>query len=231
MPNSVLQLRQQELTTATKPFLARGSKVKRCHSCLLPQVNCLCSAKPLATADAIFVFLMYKGECLKPSNTGRLVADVVKENYAFTWQRTTPNPALLGLLARQDVLPMVVFPHAYAAPNRCISSVPLTSGKKPLFIILDGTWREARKMFSKSSYLHTLPVIAVSPTASSRYLLRISHHDYQLCTAEVAVEILAIAGEQQASQDLACYFADFKQQYIKEKPHKSNDNHDNGKPS
>jgi DTW domain-containing protein YfiP len=164
---------------------------------------------------------MYKGECLKPSNTGRLVADVVAENYAFTWHRTEPQPALLALLSRPDVVPVLIFPHEYAAPHRRLETLSVTSqDKRLLFILLDGTWREARKMFTKSLYLQHIPVIAVNPTMPSSYVLRTSHHDYQLCTAEVAIEILALVNETKASRDLSEYFQLFKRQYVKEKPHK-----------
>lgn len=221
MGNSVSQLRQKELSVATRPFRARGAKVKRCEQCLIPLLHCICHSRPAPSTNAIFVFLMYKGECLKPSNTGRLVADVVEENYAFTWHRTEPQPALLDLLSRTDVLPMLIFPHEYAAPHRRLDMIPpAPQGKRLLFILLDGTWREARKMFSKSVYLQHIPVIAVNPKSPSTYVLRASHHDYQLCTAEVAIEILALANETQAAADLSQYFAFFKHQYVKEKPHK-----------
>ncbi|STS92578.1 DTW domain protein [Klebsiella variicola] len=55
---------------------------------------------------------------------------------------------------------MVVFPASYAGPERQILSAP-PSGKPPLFIMLDGTWTEARKMFRKSPYLDALPIISV----------------------------------------------------------------------
>ncbi len=40
---------------------------------------------------------------------------------------------------------------------------------RPLFILLDGTWSEARKMFRKSPYLEHLPVLSLAPEQLSRY--------------------------------------------------------------
>ncbi|MDC8829678.1 tRNA-uridine aminocarboxypropyltransferase [Alteromonas gilva] len=218
MHNSVLALRQRELVKSTRPFLARGGKVIRCEACLLPAQNCICAHVPAPQADCAFVLLMFKGECYKPTNTGRLIADVAKHNFAFTWHRTEPDPDFLALIDDPQYQPIIVFPHDYAEPHRCIHQVPAT-GKIPLFIMLDGTWREARKMFKKSEYLQTIPVMGIKPQSQSDYKLREAAHGYQLCTAEVGVEVLKVAGEPQAAATLAHYFKVFRHHYVKGKPH------------
>ncbi|WP_394220209.1 tRNA-uridine aminocarboxypropyltransferase [Alteromonas gracilis] len=214
-----MRLRAEELTKAERPFHARGSKVTRCDACLLPIQNCICEFKPEAGTDVAVLFLMYKGEYYKPTNTGRLIADVVKDNHAFLWKRTEPDEALLSLLRDEKYYPIVVFPHEYAAQERCIDTPPLNTGKTLLFIFLDGTWREAKKMFAKSPYLHNLPVLGVNMSMASDYLLRESCHDFQHCTAEVGVSVLALAGQNQSAHTLAHYFSVFRREYLKGKPH------------
>ncbi len=216
--NSVLALRTQQLQKTTKPFNARGSRVLRCEHCLLPQADCLCAKKPQPCARSAFLLLMYTGECFKPTNTGRLIADVASDNHAFVWDRTQPDPALLALLADPRYQPIVIFPTQYAEPSRCIDQ-PVTDGKIPLFIMLDGTWREAKKMFNKSPYLAAFPVLGIQPATASCYQLREAAHLHQLCTAEVAVEILKLADDHQAAAALAEYFQQFRQHYIAGKPH------------
>ena len=220
--NSVLALRIQELAKSTRPFVTRGSRVKRCEGCLLPAVHCICDAVPEPVAESAFLFLMYKGECYKPSNTGRLIADVAKHNYAFTWSRTEPQPALLALLNDERYMPVIIFPHENAAPERRLYDVPVQEGKTPLFIMLDGTWREACRMFRKSAYLQSFPVLGIQPEALSDYALREASHDFQLCTAEVGIEVLKLAGEPQAAASLSAYFSHFRKNYIMGKPHMSN---------
>lgn len=220
--NSILQLRLQELAQSTRAFRARGSKVIRCDDCLLPKPDCICHCKPQITCHSAFCFLVYKGEAYKPSNSGRLIADVAPDNHAFLWQRTVHDPTLLALLADPRYAPMVVFPHTYAQPERQLHS-PLQldavqNGKIPLFVMLEGTWPEAKKMF-KSPYLTALPVLGIQPQQASRYLLRDAAMDYQLCTAEVGVEVLKLAQELEAAQALAEYFATFCQHYAVVKPH------------
>ncbi len=220
--NAVLALRQRELAKTTKPFNARGSKVCRCEGCLLPKADCLCALKPAPSARSAFLLLMYTGECFKPSNTGRLIADVAADSHAFVWDRTVPDPALLALLTDSRYAPIVVFPQQYATPERCIDSMPeavSAQGKIPLFVMLDGTWREAKKMFSKSPYLDSFPVLGINPASASVYALREAAHLHQLCTAEVAIEILHLAGDDNAAMALSDYFRQFRRNYMAGKPH------------
>ncbi|CAM5190162.1 tRNA-uridine aminocarboxypropyltransferase [Alishewanella longhuensis] len=222
MANAILNLRSQELTKATRVFNARGSKVIRCDACLLPQTDCICAAKPEPVAHAAFCFIMYTGECYKPSNTGRLICEVAADNHAFVWDRTQPDPQMLALLANPTYAPIVVFPEQYAAPERCLSHADAlaaaTADRIPLFVMLDGTWREAKKMF-RSPYLATLPVLGIQPEQASDYLLREAAHLHQLCTAEVAISVLEMAQEPEAAAALATYFRAFRQAYLKGKPH------------
>lgn len=219
--NAVLALRACELTKATRVFNARGSKVVRCEACLLPQNDCICAAKPRVSSNCAFCFIMYTGEVYKPSNTGRLIADVISDNHAFVWDRTRPDPQLLALLQQPDYVPVLVFPHQYAETERHISN-PLAlvqnNHKKLLFIMLDGTWREAKKMF-KSPYLAQMPVLGIQPEQASVYQLREAAHLHQLCTAEVAIEVLKLAAENMAADALADYFTFFRRRYIAGKPH------------
>ncbi len=216
--NSVMALRERELKRTVRVFNARGSRVIRCPLCLLPVPDCICAAKPEASSRSAFCFVMYKGEAYKPTNTGRLIADVAPENFAFVWDRTQPDPELLALLQNPRYAPIVVFPQQYAEAQRCIDSVS-TGDKIPLFVMLDGTWREAKKMFSKSPYLDSFPVLGIQPEHSSLYQLREAAHEHQLCTAEVGIAVLELAGDLQASSDLADYFAVFRKNYIAGKPH------------
>ena len=165
---------------------------------------------------------MYTGECYKPSNTGRIIADVITDNHAFVWDRTKPDPALLALLTNPCYAPIVVFPQQYAEAARCINTPSDVSavqqGKTPLFVMLDGTWREAKKMF-KSAYLTNLPVLGIQPEQASSYALREAAHLHQLCTAEVAIEILKLAADHDAAAALQQYFNLFRRAYIVGKPH------------
>ena len=189
----------------------------RCEHCLLPQSHCLCHLIHQAPARSQFCLLMYDTEPMKPSNTGRLIADVLPHTQAFQWSRTAVDPELLTLLNDPTCQPYIIFPASYAEPERVVKQLPppeQTAGKRPLFVMLDGTWTEARKMFRKSPYLDALPVISVDLSRVSAYRLREAHADGQYCTAEVAIALLDLAGDTQAAGALGSHFSCFRERYL-----------------
>jgi DTW domain-containing protein YfiP len=215
--HAVARLRAERLARALKPFVARGSKSARCPHCRVPATHCLCAQRvQVATpTHAGVCLLMADIEPLKPTNTGWLIADVVPDTFAFGWARTEVNPALLALLADPQWQPYVVFPGEYAAPERVVAAVAAPdAGKRPLFVLLDATWSEARKMFRKSPYLDGLPVLGLQSAQISRYRLRRSKRDDHFCTAEVAALCLELAGETRTAAVLDAYFDVFSQHYL-----------------
>ncbi len=172
---------------------------------------------------AAVCLLMADIEPLKPTNTGWLIADLVDDTFAFGWSRTEADPALLALLSDPAWDGYVVFPGQYAAPGRVVHTVQprapslVDASKRPLFILLDGTWSEARKMFRKSPYLDHLPVLSLAPTWASRYKLRRSRCGEHFCTSEVAAQCLNLSGDHVAGQNLAAYLDVFTHHYLQAK--------------
>ena len=228
MPHAVSRLRAARLARSSKPFLARGGfKRERCEGCRLVPSHCLCALRPARSTRAGVCLLMADIEPLKPSNTGWLVADVVADTFAFGWARTATDPALLRLLSDPQWQPYVVFPCEYAAPARVVhtalprhaaGSAGAVAGdgaeKRPLFILLDGTWAEARKMFGRSPCLDALPVLSLQPGEASHYQLRRSRRDDHFCTSEVAALCLHLAGEHAAAQTLSAWLDVFTHHYL-----------------
>ena len=240
-PHAVSRLRTERLARSAKPFLARGGpRGERCPGCRLPVAHCMCAVRPQLTTQAGMCLLMADIEPLKPSNTGWLIADVVADTFAFGWARTEVNPALLALLADPQWQPYVVFPGEFAPPQRVVTALPppalalsaaatrtggcggasgaaAPSAKRPLFVLLDATWQEARKMFRKSPYLDHLPVLSLAPEQVSRYVLRRSQRGDHFCTAEVAAMCLELAGEPHAAHTLDAWLDVFTHHYLQSK--------------
>lgn len=239
MPHAVSRLRTAALTlSSTLPHLDRdGPRKTRCPRCRLIPSHCMCAWRPELSARAGVCLLMAEFEALKPSNTGWLIADVLPDTHAYTWSRLQADPALLALLCDPQWQPCVVFPGEFAAPERVVTDVwmqpvgdanthakgntdpsaPIAAtppARRPLFVLLDGTWSEARKMFRKSPYLDALPVLSLQPEQLSRYRLRRSTHAHHFCTAEVAALCLALAGDTQAAHTLDAYLDVFSTRYL-----------------
>lgn len=219
-PHAVSRLRAARLARSVKPFMARGGpRGERCEGCRLRPSHCLCALRPMQPTRAGVCLLMADIEPLKPSNTGWLVADVVQDSFAFGWARTEVDPGLLALLSDPQWQPYVVFPGEYAAEERVVHAVAPAgpSGRRPLFVLLDATWPEARKMFRKSPYLDGFPVLTLLAEQVSRYQLRRSTRSDHFCTAEVAALCLELGGDTRAAQTLEAYFDAFTHHYLQAK--------------
>ncbi len=215
MPHAVSLLRAARLARSAKPFLARGGSTReRCAGCRLVLSHCMCATRSSVPSRAGVCLLMADIEPLKPTNTGWLVADVVPDTFAFGWARTEVDPGLLALLADPQWATMVVFPGEYAAPERVVETVEPPAGRRPLFILLDATWAEARKMFRKSPYLDRFPVLSLRPEQVSSYILRRSRRDDHFCTSEVAALCLELAGDARAARTLDATLDVFTHHYV-----------------
>ncbi len=209
-PHAVHRLYEYRKSISTKPFGARGKKLIRCNLCLLGEQFCTCALRRQLTTQASFLLIMYNDEVLKPTNSGRLIADLIPDTHAFLWNRTEPAPELLALLASDQYQPFLVFPAQYADQGQeVLQQIPMASlseGKRPLLIMLDGSWREAIKMFRKSPYLQGLPLLSFDPDELATYALRKGSHDFQLGTAEVAALALGAMGEMENGRALTAWF-------------------------
>ncbi|MCJ8351564.1 tRNA-uridine aminocarboxypropyltransferase [Moritella sp.] len=214
--HNVHRLAIQRLADSTKPFKARGGKLIRCDYCMLGKQFCICEHQPLVKSTAGFMLVMFDYEMIKPSNTGRLIADVIEDTFAYQWSRTEPNQEMIDIINQSCWQPFVIFPEEYVVERERVQTGPLIieQGKRPLYILLDGSWREAKKMFKKSPWLEDIPVISFDPDVVSQYQIRKAAKDNQLATAEVASLVLGHHGEALNADILGCWFDVFRERYL-----------------
>ncbi|MGH1348142.1 MAG: tRNA-uridine aminocarboxypropyltransferase [Nannocystales bacterium] len=128
------------------------------------------------------LLLTHEHELTKRTNTGRVVLEALG-NVArrIVWQRTAPEAELLRAIEAGGAA--LVWPSVAqggAAPVR----------EPNTFVVIDGTWQQARKMYNRSPYLHGLPTVALQPTEPSIYTLRRNQVSGGLCTAEAVACLL-----------------------------------------
>lgn len=232
--HSVDRLRAHHAAQSTREFNARGVSVKRCRQCLLCEKTCVCHWRA-AVADAEagtsavdWVLLLHRDEIFKPTNTGRLVADLFPDHtHAFCWDRTQPDEALLALLQDPKRLCFIIFPSDDNAPRHSIAPTidvpyqPTSEKRKVTLILLDGTWKQARKMYRQSRWLNEVPLLDLKHLLSSEslahlgnYRVRKAAEDGQLATCEAAAAALKGCGQDRAYAQLIDYFSIFNEHYI-----------------
>ncbi|HXE96896.1 MAG TPA: tRNA-uridine aminocarboxypropyltransferase [Dongiaceae bacterium] len=123
----------------------------------------------------------------KRSNTGRLVVDVLGSGAEqVRWDRMNPPARLLEEIEAGGVA--LVYPGAVEENGGDLSGITQ-------FIIIDGTWHEARKIHQRSPYLQKIRRICLNTGEKSVYNLRKNQKESGLCTAECVIEVLRLSGE------------------------------------
>lgn len=170
--------------------------------------NCICDHQPHLDSHIEFALLYHENELDKLTNTGRLLLNSLPKAKSYLWQRKVPPEDLIEHINQADTETWLLFP----SNSPILSSEYLKrkeSNKKQLFILLDATWQEAKKMVNKSPWLKELPCLELLPTAASRYHLRRNQSQGNLCTCEAGVEVLEMAREPENAQALSEYYDHF----------------------
>lgn len=141
-----------------------------------------------------FTLLTHFKEFPKRSNTGRVVVEVLGEAAEqLRWDRMNPPAGLLEEIEAGGVA--LVYPGAVDENAADLAGISH-------FILIDGTWHEARKIHQRSPYLQKVRRICLTPAGKSRYTLRKNQKEACLCTAECVIEILRAAGDDAAADRL-----------------------------
>ena len=195
-------------------FDKRGFRQERCKRCHLPTLACICKFAPSIATNVNFWLLVHELEFFKPTNTGKLIAESIENTYSFTWRRKEDPENLIKMIESNKYNPYVIFPDDNDEYNPRVQEYKEIKGKDPAFIIIDGTWSQARKIFRKSVYLEKIPMLSLNTNRESEYILRSPSEKNHICTVEVAIELLKITGDSKASQELENYFKLFLKYYL-----------------
>ena len=106
-------------------------------------------------------------------------------------------------------MPYLLVPQGDVTLFEELRARPWLPDRVPAFVLLDGTWSQARKMLQRSPYLQGIPRIAIQPGAPSTYRLRCQRCVQHLSTVEVAIALLEQVEEVIASRVLHAYFRVF----------------------
>lgn len=182
------------------------SLYESCNRCGLPIVNCICHRSTKVRTKAKFWILSSEREFYRPSNTARLLKLINPDSTEiFLWERTKSPQQLIENIRMEKYTTFVLFP-AETDELKIRKVKYERTDKIPAFILLDGTWKEARKIFRKSPFLKGLPIVSIEPNYASSYDLRRGAAEGNLCTIEAAIEMLKINDECEASQTIeGCY--------------------------
>ncbi|AIW15369.1 tRNA-uridine aminocarboxypropyltransferase [Vibrio tubiashii] len=183
----------------------KSTEGNRCPQCKL-QHQCVCHYLPSIKTRFHLALVTHENEINRETNTGQWLEKSLSATSVHIWQRTQPCDKLMALIQSEDYQAYLLFPDDGSIPVSQAIDETAVSEKRPLFIILDGTWQEAKKMLRKSPWLRLLPLVHINPTQASSYQLRRNQEQGHLCTLEVGCEVLKQAEQVQQAEQLLQFF-------------------------
>jgi len=144
--------------------------------------------------------LTHSEELKKTTGTGALVKEALNNECEIVkWSRVMPSKAILNLSPDETLL-------IYPCKNDEIKHNDKELTVKNI-IIIDGTWQQAQKMYNQSPYLKQFKHVEIKGIKST-YSKRRNQKNTGLCTAEVAIHLLA-RYEHPATSTLLDRFTEF----------------------
>ena len=136
------------------------------------------------------IILQHPRESRHPLNTARILELGIGNCEIWVGEDFSGHSGLLKTLAEKSCY--LLFPGANAKASQDV----LQAGMPEVLIILDGTWRKARKMYYCNPPLQQLPSMVLTDLTLSDYRIRKAPGAGALSTVEAAVTLL-----RQASRD------------------------------
>ncbi|MFO0600223.1 MAG: tRNA-uridine aminocarboxypropyltransferase [Myxococcaceae bacterium] len=154
----------------------------RCPRCLIVQQWCVCAEVPTVETKTRVVVVRHQREGWKSTNTARIAALALPRlellDYGDDFEPALS--ALPGVVSGAHLL----FPSDEAAP------VQLADVKT--LIVIDGTWRQTRKMLNRLPMLGPLPRVSLPAQTQKVLRLRESTFEEGRSTLEAIAEALAL---------------------------------------
>ncbi len=157
----------------------------KCPRCQRPEGHCFCNGLQPELAGTDMLILQHPDEARHALNTARIAELGLSNCKILVGEDFANNTVLKTALAEKTAC--LLFP----APGSKALQSNLSNHIKPeLCIVIDGTWRKARKIFYCNPFLNTLPAITLEPDNASHYRIRKAPSKKSLATVEAIVTFL-----------------------------------------
>lgn len=156
--------------------------VGRCLRCHVKIAHCVCAAIPVVESAIEIVVIRHAREGWRSTGTAR-IAGLALPKLRFVDYGDAALPA-------RAELPALLLPGAcalYPSPE----PTPAPPQLKQL-VVLDGTWRETRRMWHRLEILHPLPKLSLPQQARSMIRLREPTFEGGRSTLEAIADALAL---------------------------------------
>ena len=155
----------------------------RCPTCLVLRTHCICGEVPRVETRTRVLVVRHQREGWKSTGTAR-IAGLALPNLRLLEYGEDAQPALDELPGELGEGTALLFPSDEAPP------VDLASVRR--LVVLDGTWRQVRRMYQRLPALHGLPRLALPAKAEKVLRLRESSLEEGRSTLEAIADALGL---------------------------------------
>ncbi len=182
---------------------AMANKRCVCKTCSYPTIQCICDLVPSLSGSVKVWILQDKKESRHAKNTARLFilgykpAQIVQVDDPEQW-----HTFLQSVTTKNTVL---LYPDDKAKPLEILATDE--SSDYSNIVLLDGTWRKAKKMLYTHDVLASFPMVSFTMPPKSHYVIRKSPSENALSTFEAATYALDLLSTEFDSQAMTSFFA------------------------
>ncbi|KEQ12701.1 hypothetical protein GZ77_19665 [Endozoicomonas montiporae] len=156
-----------------------------CPRCLRPLKTCYCQALTPETATTDLLIIQHPSETRHAVNSARIASLGITNCEIIVGEDFSKSTELDKRLSNRHAC--LLFPSDNAVTVRTYQE---NRTKPDLCVILDGTWRKAKKIYYLNPVLQALPAVTLSDTYTSTYTIRKTPGKGALSTIEATVAFL-----------------------------------------
>ena len=155
----------------------------RCKRCWVRQPFCICPEVPQLSTRTELLVVRHLRESWKSTGTTRVAALALPHLKCLEYgEDSQPAADLLASMPLEET--------GLLFPGESPAQWDLTPVRR--LIVLDGTWRQTRRMFRRLPMLHKLPCLALPPKTRQVLRLRASNLEEGRSTLEAIADALAV---------------------------------------
>ena len=179
-----------------------------CYSCLKSKDTCYCHKISKIKSYPEFVILLHSKERKMKTNTGRMVSLSLENSYMFEGLEFEKHEKLNEIIADPKREVYILFPSDKSIRIDLLEQrEKLTKSwklekKMPTFVIIDGTWANAKKMLRLNPRLRELPFISFIPKTKSNFRIRKQPAELCYSTIETTHYLMSLFSEHNSKKDL-----------------------------
>lgn len=154
-----------------------------CDNCQYPIKTCLCEFLTPVTHQTQLVVLQHPSEVNQAKNTVRLLSKLSDNLKIFIGENEQDFEQVKALLQNEEAQTLVLFPSDQAKP---LASPNKHSDPPTQLILIDGTWKKAKKIIALNPWLMSFPQVKLADNTTSAYGIRQTKVSGGLSTIEAA---------------------------------------------